>query len=196
MNAQLIDATTGGHLWAERYDGDITNIFSIQDDFVDKIVSALKVNLKPEEKEQAALGGTNNIVAREAFQKGWQHYLNYTPEENAKAIPHLEDAIDLDPEYGRAYATLGLVYLRGYTWGWYGPMGVSRGLSMSRASYYTSKSKEYPTSFGSTVASQISLYFGRFDDAFNEAALAIRSRLAYGMVSTLPYCRKRKRSQF
>ena len=173
VNAQLIDATTGGHLWADRYDGDIANIFSVQDAFVGKIVRALEVSLKPDEKEQAARGETNNIEAREAFQKGWEHYLNYTPDENAKAIRYLEEAIGLDPDYGKAYAALTLVYYKGCGWRWNGPLGISTSEAGDKAMYYKLKSEENPSSFGSAAASQINLYFGRFDDALGDAARAI-----------------------
>jgi TolB-like protein/class 3 adenylate cyclase len=63
INAQLIDATTGGHVWAERYDGSVVDIFSVQDEFVRKIVKALAVNLSEDEQEEIALGQTSNIEA-------------------------------------------------------------------------------------------------------------------------------------
>lgn len=173
VNAQLIDATTGGHLWADRYDGDIEDIFAVQDDFVGKIVRALEVSLKPGEQDEASRGETRNIAAREAFQKGWEHYLNYTPDENAQAIQYLEEAIGLDPEYGKAYAALSLVFYKGCGWGWNKEMGLTTGGAASKAMYYKAKSDEYPTSFGSSAAYQINLYFSRFEDAFSDAARAI-----------------------
>ena len=64
VNAQLIDATTGGHVWADRYDGGIKDIFSLQDAFVREIVKALAVNLSEEELTEIALGQTSSIEAR------------------------------------------------------------------------------------------------------------------------------------
>jgi TolB-like protein/class 3 adenylate cyclase len=64
INAQLIDATTGGHVWADRYDGNAADIFAVQDEFIRKIVKALAVNLTEEEQEEIGLGKTNNIAAR------------------------------------------------------------------------------------------------------------------------------------
>ena len=66
---QLIDATTGEHVWADRYDGSVVDIFAVQDTFIRKIVKALAVNLTEEEQEEIALGQTSNIEAREIFQK-------------------------------------------------------------------------------------------------------------------------------
>jgi TolB-like protein len=86
INAQLIDATTGGHLWAERYDGQIDDIFSLQDKITQKIVSALAIKLTSGEQENIASKGTDNIEAYDTFLKGWQHYLRGTPEDFAQAI--------------------------------------------------------------------------------------------------------------
>jgi TolB-like protein len=83
INAQLIDATTGGHLWAERYDGQIDDIFSLQDKITQKIVSALAIKLTSGEQENIASKGTDNIEAYDTFLKGWQHYLRGTPEDFA-----------------------------------------------------------------------------------------------------------------
>jgi hypothetical protein len=102
INAQLIDATTGGHIWAERYDGNATDIFAVQDSFVREIVAALALNLSESEQEEIASGQTSSIEAREAFQNGWEHYLRFTPEDNATAAKQFKRAVELDPEYGRA----------------------------------------------------------------------------------------------
>ena len=71
INAQLIDATTGGHLWADRYDGSMADIFSLQDNITRQIVSALESNLVP--GETAARSKTVSTRAYDAFLKGWAH---------------------------------------------------------------------------------------------------------------------------
>ena len=113
VNAQLIDATTGGHIWADRYDGNAADIFTVQDEFIRKIVKALAINLTVEEQQEIALGQTANLKAREIFQEGWEGYLRYSADDNAAAVDRFKKALELDPEYGRAYAALGLAYLRG-----------------------------------------------------------------------------------
>ena len=173
INAQLIDATTGGHLWAERYDGSLTDIFAVQDRFVGKIVEALALNLSESEQEEIASGQTSNIEAREAFQKGWEEYLRYTPENNAKAVEHFSRAVEIDPEYGRAYSALGLVYVRGCQWRWHEELGLSTGLAFSTAANYLSEGEKYSSSLTKVAASQIFLYDNRHDKAFTEAARAI-----------------------
>ena len=97
VNAQLIDAITGGHIWAERYDGIATDIFAVQDAFLRKIVGALALNLSEGEQAAIASGQTSNLEAREIFQQGWDHYLRYTAEDNAKAAEYFKQAVGLDP---------------------------------------------------------------------------------------------------
>jgi adenylate cyclase len=173
INAQLIDATTGGHLWAERYDGNVTDIFAVQDRFVREIVGALALNLSEDEQKEIASGQTSNIEAREAFQNGWEHYLRYTAEDNATAAEHFKRAAELDPEYGRAYSALGLVYVRGCQWRWNKNLGTSPGGAFNTAVDYLTKGKEHSSSLTTVAASQIYLYDGDNDRAFTEAARAV-----------------------
>ena len=72
ITAQLIDAGTGGHLWAARYDRDLTDIFAVQDEVAEQIVAALKVTLSPTEKAQIAEGGTSSLEAYDFVLRGRQ----------------------------------------------------------------------------------------------------------------------------
>src|SRR4029078_7426941 len=121
-----IDAITGGHVWADRYSGDVTDIFAAQDAFVAKIVEALQVTLTSAEKQQIASGKTKNISAKEAFDEGWSLYLRYDPKDTAASIGALKKAIAIDPDYGRAYAAMSLVYLRVYDAVWFKEFGMAR----------------------------------------------------------------------
>ena len=112
INAQLIDATTGGHLWAERYDGSSADVFALQDEVTQKIVSALSVTLTPQEAQNVAEAGTDNAAAYDAYLLGLSYYNRRTPEDNAAARIHFEEAIRIDPEYSAAYTALAKVYAR------------------------------------------------------------------------------------
>ena len=112
INAQLIDATTGGHLWAERYDGTLADIFSLQDQVTREIVTALSVTLTPEERDGSGLLGTSNIEAHDAYLQGLSFYIRNSPTDNAKAELHFKRAIDLDSQFGRAYEALARVYFK------------------------------------------------------------------------------------
>ncbi len=118
INAQLIDATTGGHLWAERYDGSLQNVFAMQDEVTQKIVTALAVTLTSEEKVQQANRTTDSTEAHDAFLQGWAYYILGTRADLARAKPFFEEAIRLDSGYARAHAALAVVYWDAYVNDW------------------------------------------------------------------------------
>jgi TolB-like protein/Tfp pilus assembly protein PilF len=109
INAQLIDATTGGHLWAERYDGNLADVFSLQDRVTSKIVKAMAVELSPSEELKIKARGTANLNAHDAYLLGLRH-LNaikkWRPNEIVKARHAFEKAIALDPSFAAAHAGL------------------------------------------------------------------------------------------
>ena len=118
VNAQLIDALTGGHVWADRFNGNVADIFSVQDEFVRKIVEGLQVKLTKQEQQEIARSKPDSIAAKEAFDEGWSLILRMNAKDNAAALIPLKRAIELDPEYGRAYAALAMVLFRGFDYSW------------------------------------------------------------------------------
>ncbi len=175
VNAQLTDAITGGHVWAERYDGVAGDVFSVQDMFVREIVEALKVSLTPEEEREIALGQTSNLAARDMFQQGWESFLRYTPEDNADAEKRLKEALEIDPEYGRAYAALSLVYLRGCQLRWNEPLGLSVASANSLAKRSLHETEERPSSLANVAAAEVKLYNNQHAEALIDATRAISS---------------------
>jgi adenylate cyclase len=173
INAQLIDATTGGHLWAERYDGMMENIFVLQDKITQKIVAALKVTLTAGEEKQAASRETSDPAAYDAFLKGWAHYRRKTPEDLIKAVPYLDEAVERDPNYSRAYAALAAVYWVGARslWGKY--LDMSKGEAEMMAKIYLAEAMQDPTPLAHWIASDIHRSFGRHQEAITEATRAI-----------------------
>jgi adenylate cyclase len=126
ITAQLIDATSGHHLWAERYDGKLENIFKLQDKVAKKIVSALAVKLTKSEKKQKEVKDTENVeAAYDAFLKGWAHFLRLTPDDFIKAVSHFKKAIELDSNYAKAYAGIAQIYEYSSSSGWHRQMGLS-----------------------------------------------------------------------
>jgi adenylate cyclase len=108
--AQLIDATTGGHLWSERYDRPLKDIFALQDEIVQKIVTTLKLQLSVQEQGFIVRKRTDNLEAYDTFLRGQEYFFRFTKEGNAQARPLFEKAIALDPQYAEAYAFLGWTY--------------------------------------------------------------------------------------
>ncbi|NNL76452.1 MAG: adenylate/guanylate cyclase domain-containing protein [Desulfobacterales bacterium] len=173
INTQLIDATTGGHLWAERYDGMMENVFGLQDKITQKIVAALKVTLTAEEEKQTASGETSDPAAYDAFLKGWAHYRRKTLEDFAKAVPYLDEAVERDPSYSRAYAALAAVYWEGSRYRYQKNLYMSRPEADLMANIYLAEAMQIPTSLAHYIASDIHRFFGRHQEAITEATRAI-----------------------
>jgi TolB-like protein/lipopolysaccharide biosynthesis regulator YciM len=119
INAQLVNAETGKHLWAERYDRKLQSIFAIQDEIAASIVRALKIQLGTEEKEALKARATINFEAYDLFLKGQRSLSSRTQENISEAISMYRKAIELDPEFSRAYGATAVAmtfqYRRGFT---------------------------------------------------------------------------------
>jgi adenylate cyclase len=118
INVQLIDATTGGHVWAERYDRELEDIFALQDELTQKIVFALKVLLTPEEHARFRRAPTDSLEAYDLHLRGQAYFYRFTPEAQAQARQLWERAIELDPAYDGAYAGLAIGHLVDFYWQW------------------------------------------------------------------------------
>ena len=114
INAQLIDGSTGKHLWADRFDRDLTDIFEIQDEISKAIVDALKVKLLPAEKKAIEKRGTSNVEAYNLYLMARQQWIqgSYGDLSRDKAIVRFcEQSVAMDPNYAEAWALLGLAQL-------------------------------------------------------------------------------------
>ena len=118
INAQLIDATTGQHLWAERYEKDIKDLFTVQDEIVQTIVTKLAIKVGKAERVRAMRKDTQNLAAYDYLLRGWEHYNTRTRSANIKAKEMFKKAIAFDPDYADAYVGLGWVYHQEVMLGW------------------------------------------------------------------------------
>ena len=110
VTAQLIDATTGHHIWAERYDRELKDIFAVQDEIMREIVIALDVELNEGEQARAWSSGTTNLEAWECVRLSTTNALGADAETKLQAKALLEKALDLDPSYAIAWVMLGWIY--------------------------------------------------------------------------------------
>jgi TolB-like protein/Tfp pilus assembly protein PilF len=141
INAQLIDGTTGGHLWAERYDRDLEDVFAVQDEVTAKIVSALKVQLTEGEREQIAEMYTDSLEAYDFYLRALESGNRFTKDSNAEARMLLEKAIKLDPKYALAYSKLGFTYLMDWIFGWrHDPGSIEEAFQMAQKALKLEKS--------------------------------------------------------
>jgi adenylate cyclase len=120
VTAQLIDATSGGHLWGDRYDRDLTDIFEVQDDVTRRIVDALKVTLSPGEKERLAETKTSNLAAYDCLLRGRELMLGKEKNRQTfeQATTYFKQALEHDPDYSQAYACLGFAHIFDYQNRW------------------------------------------------------------------------------
>jgi len=106
VTAQLVDATTSKHRWAERYDRDLEDIFAVQDEITREIVSALDVNLREGEQARFWSSGTKNLEAWECVRLGSDLLNAYRAEDIPEVMRLCQRAIDVDPEYAAAWVLL------------------------------------------------------------------------------------------
>jgi len=173
INAQLIDALGGQHLWAERYDGSIQDVFALQDQVVGQIVAALAVRLTHEEESSVKLAQTASPQAYDAVLQGWVHYRLGPEDENAKAIALFEQAIALDPDYSRAHAALAAASWRivQSTWESTTEGGYQRAYDRMQAAL--AKAMRQPNALAHAVLAEVLSKQGRYEEAFVEIGRAM-----------------------
>ncbi len=170
INAQLVDGASNDHVWAERYDRDLNDIFALQDEISQAIVKALKLKLLPEEKQAIERRGTENVEAYNLYLMAWQRYVtgHESDEQRVDAIVRLcGRATEIDPHYARAWALMavGQMLLRfaHNRMGDDGLVAAERALAMdpNLAEAHSAKAR-------------ILARYGRYDDAFSEFDIALR----------------------
>jgi adenylate cyclase len=110
VHVQLIDAATDSHLWAERYDRDLTDIFAVETDIASKIADALQAKLTGAERRAISTRPTLNTEAHEFYLKGQHLWRNFLAPGYERVLDCFQKAIELDPTYAPAYAGLGLYH--------------------------------------------------------------------------------------
>jgi adenylate cyclase len=118
VTAQLIDGATGGHLWAERYDRELIDIFEVQDEVTREIVAALKVHLTPEERRRVEKRGTDNFEAYDLFLRGREIFWRTSRESIQQAQLLFENALQWDPAFCLACAYLAFTHSVQYVNRW------------------------------------------------------------------------------
>jgi len=107
ISAQLIDASTGNHVWAQRYDRELVDLFDLQDEITETLVAALQTEVGEFERERAHRKAPENLDAWESYQRGLWHLWRINAEDLAEARRSFQRAADLDPNFAQAFAALG-----------------------------------------------------------------------------------------
>ena len=111
ISAQLIEAATDRHIWAERYDRDISDIFAIQDDITRHVVTSIDPAIQVSELERIARKSPGNMDAWDHFLRGSHHRNRFTAQDARLALHHLNQAIEIDPHFAAAHARLAQMYV-------------------------------------------------------------------------------------
>jgi adenylate cyclase len=119
ISAQLIDATTGQHVWADRYDRELRDIFALQDEITEAIVVQMYPELEKVESERAVHKEPHDLDAWDCVQRGWWHYWKQLSKgDNLAARRFFERAIELDPHFARAFAGLAMTHYHDLFYQW------------------------------------------------------------------------------
>jgi TolB-like protein len=177
VNAQLIDANTDHHLWAEKYDGRIEDVFSLQDNITRRIVSALSVKLTNQEQALISSADTDNIEAYDLFLKARSLLNQFTPESFVEASILLKKATELDPNYSQAYALLADLYWTGASRAapFKKALDIDRWSGRYIAISYLELAMKNPTSLAHRIAAYVAMRRRQFKIAAEQARKAIES---------------------
>ena len=182
INAQLIDAQSGAHLWAERYDGSADDVFKLQDRITGEIVRALSVTLSAGERVARTIAETTDPRAYDAFLQGREHYRRWNIDAFGQAVPFFKQALARDPDYAQAHAALAAIYWQSWRhWGergkpWPPGMGVKQenyyqALDLAKA--HLEEAMRRPTPLAHQVAARMHLKGRRYEAAIAEAERAV-----------------------
>ncbi len=146
INAQLIDATSGGHVWAERYDRKLDNIFALQDAIIERVVQALELHLTDAEQEQRDKGPeTTSLEAYDLVLRARKLMTRFDHKAANEARELLQRAIEIDPAYTEAYSLLGFYYFDEWrVWGSKRDQNLSRALELATTAVELSPSDPAP----------------------------------------------------
>ncbi|MCK5202609.1 MAG: tetratricopeptide repeat protein, partial [Desulfobacterales bacterium] len=171
ITAQLIDAIKGHHLWAERYDGTMGDVFDLQDKITQKIIAALAVILTQDQGEIISDWGTKNTEAYDAYLQAGAHLFPQTRDNVAKAIDYLNKAVELDPNFGPAHVRLARAYNAIISRQYDKELGISNARSLYQK--HLKLALQNPTAGAHMVAVWGYLFSGKIEEAMSHAELAI-----------------------
>ena len=132
ITAQLVEAASGNHLWAERYDRDLEDIFAVQDEVARTVVSTVAGRLEHVGAERARRKPPGNLAAYDYLLRAYQHVHRWTRTDIAAARSLLEKALELDADSARSHAFLGMTYVADWTWGTAGDEALDRAFASAQ----------------------------------------------------------------
>ena len=171
ITAELIDAANDGHLWAERFDRDLTDIFAVQDDVTGQIVAALALNLSRGDRQRLKTEQTTNMEAFDCFLRGRELWYVHSKESNAQARELLLRATALDPDFAPAWGWLAGAHINDYVSQWTASPQESLARAFEAANRAVTLDPQSPFAYWALAFAN--LWMRRHDDAIRAAQTQI-----------------------
>jgi TolB-like protein/Tfp pilus assembly protein PilF len=190
ITAQLNDVATGSHIWAERYDRGLADVFAVQDEITEAIVAAIEPQLYAAENFRAQRKPPDSLDAWDLVMRALSHFWRITRQDNMVAQALLEKATVIDPGYGQAYGVLATTHAFGGHLGWE-DLGVTASVAERAATAAIRADSEDP--WAHFALGYVHLHARRFEDSLAELELALQlnpnfslAQAYYGLALT--YC--------
>jgi TolB-like protein/cytochrome c-type biogenesis protein CcmH/NrfG len=190
ITAQLNDVATGSHIWAERYDRGLADVFAVQDEITQAVVAAVEPQLYAAENFRAQRKAPDSMDAWDLVMRALSHYWRVTRQDNTVAQALLEKAIKIDPEYGHALGVLAATHTFGAHMGW---EEMSKAVPTAERAALAAIHADSEDAWAHYALASVYLFTRRFDDSLAEFELALRlnpsfspARGYYGVA--LAYC--------
>jgi TolB-like protein len=190
ITAQLNDATTGSHIWAERYDRDLTDVFAVQDEITEAIVAAIEPQLFAAENFRARRKLPDSMDAWDLVMRALSHYWRVTRQDNMVAQALLEKATAIDPNYGQALGVLAASHMFCAHMGW---ENIAEAAPIAERAALTAIHADSEDPWAHNALGHVYLFARRFDDSLAEFEIALKLNpnfsLAQGYYGlALSYC--------
>ncbi|SDT61178.1 winged helix-turn-helix domain-containing protein [Bradyrhizobium canariense] len=190
ITAQLNDVVTGSHIWAERYDRNLADVFAVQDDITQSVVAAIEPQLYAAENFRAQRKAPDNLDAWDLVMRALSHYWRVTRQDNLVAQAFLEKAISFDPDYGQALGLLAASHTFGAHMGW---ENMKEAVPIAERAALAAIHADSEDPWAHNALASVYLFNRRFDDCIAEFELTLRlnpnfspARGYYGVA--LAYC--------
>jgi TolB-like protein/Tfp pilus assembly protein PilF len=190
ITAQLNDVTTGGHLWTERYDRELADVFAVQDEITENIVAAIEPKLYAAENFRAQRKAPDSMDAWDLVMRALSHYWRVTRQDYVVAQALLEKAIAIDQDYGQALGVLATTYMFTAHMGW---MDMTAAMPLAERAALSAINSDSEDPWAHNALGHVYLFARRFDDSLAEfeSALGLHPNFAlaqgyYGL--SLAYC--------
>jgi TolB-like protein len=171
ITAQLNDVATGSHLWAERYDRSLADVFAVQDEITEAIAAAIEPQLYAAENFRAQRKPPDSLDAWDLVMRALSHYWRVTPQDYVVCQALLEKAIVIDPNYGQALGLLATSYMFPAHMGW---MDMSTAMAVAERSALAAIRADSEDPWAHNALGHVYLFSRRFDDSLAEYETALR----------------------